>query len=90
MSPLPEELVDCTLEQLLASQGENRAWSKDLRLRAKALVNSRLANEISLADYLESRKAAQSEAAECQRRAFMLDEQIVRYSMGTPLVAANG
>ncbi|MCU1338730.1 MAG: hypothetical protein JWO19_4311 [Bryobacterales bacterium] len=69
-------------------QTENRAWSKQLRDRGNALVNSRLANEISQEDYLASRKIAREDALECQRRAAILDAQIARCSV-RPLLHAN-
>ena len=78
MPTSPEELVTSTLEEMLGWQVENRMWSKELRRKSSALVNSRLANEISLADYQANRKKAQEDAAECRRRAAMLDTQIVR------------
>jgi hypothetical protein len=78
MPTSPEELVTSTLEEMLGWQVENRMWSKELRRKSSALVNSRLANEISLADYQANRKQAQEDAAECRRRAAMLDTQIVR------------
>jgi hypothetical protein len=73
-----EDFATSSLEEVLRWQAENRAWSKELRRRTNVLVNSRLANEISLADYLENRKLAHEHAAECRRRADILDAQIVR------------
>jgi hypothetical protein len=66
---------------------ENRAWSKELRGRSTALVNSRLANQITQADYLENRKRAQQDAVECQRRAAILDSHIARCTV-KPLLHA--
>jgi hypothetical protein len=77
MSLWPEDFTGCSLEEVLRTQNENRAWSKQLRLRTNALVNSRLANEISQDDYAASRKLAHEEAAECRRRASIIDSQIV-------------
>jgi len=88
MSLMPEDLLDCPLEKLLVWQDENRAWNKDLRQKAKALVNRRLANEISLDDYLEGRKAGQMDAAECQRRANVIDAQIMRCAT-SPLAVSS-
>lgn len=85
MPSWPDELLTCTLEDLLKWQVENRMWSKDLRFKANALVNSRLAKEISLDDYLASRKLVHEDAAECRRRAAILDEQIVRQTVGSLL-----
>lgn len=73
-----EDFSACTLQDVLAWQAENRAWSKELRRKTDALVSSRLAHEISQADYLDGRKRGQQEAAECRRRAIILDAQIRR------------
>lgn len=78
MLPWCEDFSSCTLQDVLASQEENRAWSKELRRRTSALVTSRLANEITRADYLDRRSLAQREATECRRRATILDAQIRR------------
>jgi hypothetical protein len=84
MSPWCEDFTMCSLQQLLESQAENRVWSKELRRKANALVNSRLAKDISQDDYLSNRKAASEEAAECRRRAGVLNSELVRHS-GSPL-----
>jgi hypothetical protein len=73
-----EDFSTCTLDEVLRSQAENRAWSKELRQKASSLVNHRLAKEISQADYLMGRKLADQEAVECRRRATILDAQIRR------------
>jgi hypothetical protein len=66
------------MDEVLGWLAENRAWSKELRLKTNLLVNRRLANEISQADYLANRKLAHEDAAECRRRASILDAQMVR------------
>jgi hypothetical protein len=78
-----EDFVASSLEEVLQSQAENRAWSKELRRRTNVLVNSRLANQISLDDYLADRKLAHEDAAECRRRANILDVQIMRRTAGS-------
>jgi hypothetical protein len=85
MSLWREDFSTCTLEEALEWQAENRAWSKELRRKANSLVNSRLANEISQTDYLESRRIAHEDAAECRRRASILDAHISRRSVGALL-----
>jgi hypothetical protein len=82
-----DDLSNSSLEEVLRYQLENRAWSKELRFRSSALVNSRLANEISQADYLTSRKLAREDAEECQRRAAILDTHITRCTV-RPLLHA--
>lgn len=78
MSLWREDLSTYTLDEVLQSQAENRVWSKELRRRTSSLVNNRLANEISQADYQVSRKLAVQDALECQRRAAILDAHIRR------------
>ena len=76
-----EDLSECSLEEVLRSQAENRAWSKELRRKNNDLVNSRLAKNISQEDYAADRKLVQGEAVECQRRANIIDTHIVRRSV---------
>ena len=83
----PEDLSTCTLDEVLARVAENRAWSKELRLRTNDLVNTRLAKTIRQADYIASRKRAHEDAAECRRRASVLERHINRYS-NSPLPQA--
>jgi hypothetical protein len=78
MGAWSDDVSACSLEELLQTQSENRAWSQDLRRKSNLLVNSRLANQISLEDYAADRKISQEEALECRRRAALLDKQIVR------------
>ena len=78
-----EDFATSSLEEVLAWQAENRAWSKELRLKTNSLVNSRLANEISLDDYLATRKLVHEDSAECLRRAALLDVQIMRRTVGS-------
>ncbi len=79
-----EDFSGCGLEELLKSQIENTAWSKELRRRTNALVNSRLAKNISQADYVADRKRAREDALECRRRATILDTQIIRLTVHSP------
>jgi hypothetical protein len=83
MRPWSEDFSGCGLEEILQWQAENRAWSRELRRKTNSLVNSRLAKEISQDDYLASRKLAHEEAAECQRRATILDTQITWRMVGS-------
>ena len=83
MHPWSDNYSASSLEEVLQKQAENRAWSKELRRNTNSLVNSRLANEISLSDYQANRKLAQEHAAECRRRATILDAQIVHRTVGS-------
>jgi hypothetical protein len=82
MSSWPEDFSACTLKEVLGWQAENRAWNKELRLKTNSLVNSRLAKNISQDDYLATRKLVHEDAAECRRRANILDAQITRRTVG--------
>lgn len=81
MQPWREDFSTCSWEEVLARLAENRAWSKELRLKTSALVNTRLAKTISQADYVASRKLAHEDAAECRRRAVLLESQINRHAI---------
>jgi hypothetical protein len=78
MSVWIEEFANSSLEEVIERQAENRAWSKDLRLRNTSLVTSRLAKLINQADYVDARKFIQQDTAECQRRGILLHRQITR------------
>ena len=72
----PDDLANQTLEDILLSQTENRAWSKQLRLGISVVVASRLAKKISLEEYAVDRKRFNEDMAECRRRASLLAEII--------------
>ena len=71
-----DDLSGRTLEEVLLSEAENRAWNKALRGRAAALVGSRLAKQISLETYAKRRQQANQDAAECRRRGTILVDEI--------------
>ena len=71
-----DDLANHTLEDILLSQTENRAWSKELRLGISDVVASRLAKKISLEQYAVDRKRFNEDMAECRRRASVLAEVI--------------
>jgi len=73
-----EDFTTASLDEVIQSQAANRAWSKELRARSATLVNNRLAKLISQDDYLNDRRLVDHEAAECRRRAAILDTQIFR------------
>jgi len=84
MSEWREDFSTSSLQDVLKVQAENRVWSRELRLRANTLVNNRLAKNISLDDYLSNRKLASDEAAECRRRASILQSQLARHASDPP------
>ena len=81
MSLWREDFSSSSLQEVLETQAENRVWSKELRRKSTALVNSRLAKDISQADYLTTRSLADKDAIECRRRANILLSQLVRHSI---------
>lgn len=80
-----EDFSASRLEEVLQRQAQNRAWGKELRLRSSALVNSRLAKQISQADYTLDRQRVNEETVECRRRAAILEVQIERRMKTLPL-----
>jgi hypothetical protein len=56
--------------------GENRAWYKDIRRKANAIVESRLAKEMGLDEYVERRKVSNAAVTECARRARVIVTEI--------------
>jgi hypothetical protein len=84
MSPWSEDFSECSLDELLRSQAENRAWGKELRRKTNALVNNRLAKNISQDDYATDRRLGNEDATEYRRRAAILDTQIVRHAARSP------
>jgi hypothetical protein len=65
-----------SLEEILLSEAENRAWSKALRGQVTALVDSRLAKQITLEAYATCRQHGNEDAAECKRRGMILVDEI--------------
>jgi hypothetical protein len=63
-----DDLSGRSTTEILRSDTENRAWNKALRCRVAALVNTRLAKQISLEEYAISRQQENENAAECKRR----------------------
>lgn len=72
----PEKIEERSLEEMFRLQAANRAWSKQLRQEAQALVNTRLAKSISMEEYASSRQQAALHSAECRRRAETLSREI--------------
>jgi hypothetical protein len=71
-----DTLSGSSLEEVLRAGAENRAWSKTLRQRATALLNTRLAKAISFEEYTMFRDQANKDAAECKQRGKILDDEI--------------
>ncbi len=74
----PDDLSTCSLEEIFTSELDNRAWYKELRLLNTALVNSRLAKQISQDQYAVTRRETAEAAAECKRRGAILVREITR------------
>jgi hypothetical protein len=79
MTPKSSDALSAnSLEQVLQAETENRAWSKTLRQRATALMNSRLAKAISFEEYTLFRQQANKDAVECKQNGRILDDEIRR------------
>ncbi len=79
---MAEDLSYWTLAEVMKSEAENRAFSKQLRAMTAALVNSRLAKQISEDQYAARRKRADEEAEECRRGRQRLIAEIRRRGSG--------
>jgi len=73
-----DDLSEHSRAEILRCDTENRAWNKALRGRAAALVNTRLAKEISQEEYAISRRRVIANAAECKRRGALLFTEMSR------------
>jgi hypothetical protein len=73
-----DDLSGFSLDEVFSAQAANREWHKELRQRVAALTTSRLANNISWVEYMADRKLAHEDAAECKRRAMILEQKIAR------------
>jgi len=65
-----------TVAELLTTQTENRVWSKELRLKTAALINRRLAKDISRDEYMAFRQLTDESTAECRRRSNVLLQRL--------------
>ena len=76
-----EDFSQRSLEEIVRSLDENRAWHKDLRMKALKLVNDRLAKQVGMDEYTANRRLGQAEVAECRRRgSILVDEVAIRRS----------
>ena len=85
MSIWSEDLASLSQEEIVRLQAENRSWSKELRQENAALINNRLANQISLAEYAVKRKIGNENRVECQRRARTIADEIQHRGYGSLL-----
>ena len=76
MPEWPENLSGLNLDELQRLRAENRALAKEIRLKSATLINSRLAKQVSLEDYVASRQIGNDTAAECKRRAIAIENEI--------------
>jgi hypothetical protein len=67
-----EDFSKRSMEELVRSVTENRAWSKELRLSTGMLVSSRLAKQIGADEYATTRRLTNESVAECKRRGIIL------------------
>jgi hypothetical protein len=77
------------MEEVLNSETENRVWNKELRLRTRALVNSRLAKAIDADEYAATRRFTNEDTAECTRRGILLVNEIRSREGRAPSVSLN-
>ena len=72
MDTWPEDLSKNTLEEVIGYEAMNAESSRNLRIRSKAIVNSKLTGTISREEYLVGRMQTAEEVAECKRRRSLL------------------
>jgi len=71
-----EDFSKCSMEEVVRSVTENRAWNKELRLSTRVLVSSRLAKQIGADEYATTRRLTNENVAECERRRIILMNEI--------------
>jgi hypothetical protein len=80
-----DDFSERSLEDVIASIVENRAWAKSLRERTTALVETRLAKTITKEEYDAGRQRATDDSAECKRRKEILCRDLDKREKGRPL-----
>ena len=76
MQEWSEDFSHGSLEEVMSSQAKNTAWGKELRLSNRAVVDSRLAHEISPEEYSASRQLHNQDMVEFGRRRTILIDAI--------------
>jgi hypothetical protein len=71
-----ENFSNRTLQEVLRTKDDNRAWSKELRVGMNAVLDKKLAKKISLEEYAANRRHFKDEMAECLRRSTILAQEI--------------
>jgi type II secretory pathway component HofQ len=88
MTQSTEDLALLTLQEVAQLQLENRKRGQELRQAASALVDQRLAKQISLEDYLARRQRGREDQAEWRRREEILEAALL--GRGLPGSAGYG
>lgn len=90
MSIWSEDSSLFTIEEIVRSQNENRAWRKELQSKVNVLIDTKLAKQISLATYANERNLLKQGFAECERRSRKLgNEALGRRRRGKRRLAAT-
>jgi hypothetical protein len=71
-----EDFSRRSMEEVICSEIENRAWNKELRLSTRVLVSSRLAKQIDADEYAATRRLTNENVTECMRRGIILMKEI--------------
>lgn len=84
MPDWPEDLSSWSLDELQRHRTECRAAAAQLRHELASLINSRLAKQISMEDYVAHRKQSADSASECKRRSVALENEIASRRLSSP------
>jgi hypothetical protein len=76
MEQRSEDFQKRSMQEMVGSVIENRAWSKQLRINNRILVNSRLARLIGADEYSANRRLINENIDECKRRGIILLKEI--------------
>jgi hypothetical protein len=72
----PEDLTKTTAKELATLHLTNEAWSKELKLRIKRLMNGKAAGDIGKDEHASSLNATNKDTVECIRRRQLLTHEL--------------
>ena len=85
-----EDLSQFTVEEVVLAQRENRAWYKELQCKVAALIDTKLAKQISPEEYANEHNPLKVELAECKRRGRILGNEPMSRKHHKPRLFSQG